>query len=98
MFSATFAGFGYRELDLAADLLKAYANNPPTWMWHWDDLNVGMNENSGMVFLYSEENCQTAVLEDGKLVEWFTCPECGNEGTDVVLDPITGQCSNTHKE
>ena|ERR1035441_3819938 len=71
--------FGYRELDMAADLLKAYANDKNT-VDFGDNVNVFMNDTSGNVFLSGEE-FKVGVLEDGKVVEFYSCPECGNEGT-----------------
>lgn len=71
--------FGYRELDMAADLLKAYANNKNT-VDFGDNVNVFMNKNSGYVFL-SDEDGKTGVLEDDEVVEFYSCGQCGNEGT-----------------
>lgn len=71
--------FGFRELDMAADLLKAYANNKNS-VDFGDGVNVFMNTNSGSVFL-SDEDFTVGMLEDGKVVQFYSCPNCGNEGT-----------------
>ena len=71
--------FGYRELDMVADLLKAYANNKNEVDFS-DNVNVFMNKNSGNVFL-SDEDFTVGMLEDGKVVKFYSCPQCGNEGT-----------------
>lgn len=71
--------FGYRELDKASDLLKAYANDRNTVAFS-GKVELYMNKNSGYVFL-SDEDFITGVLEDGKIVEFYSCPQCGNEGT-----------------
>ena len=70
--------FGQIELDEAGDLLKAYANGGCDFLE--DGVQVFMNFNSGIVFL-SDADCNVGVLEDGKLVQFFSCPNCGNEGT-----------------
>lgn len=70
--------FGYRELDMAADLLKAYANDKEDFLT--GGVNVFMNKNSGNVFL-CDEDMNVGVLEDGKIVQFYSCPQCGNEGT-----------------
>ena len=70
--------FGYRELDMAADLLKAYAASGSDFLG--DGVNVFMNTNSGNVFL-SDEDFNVGMLEDEKVVQFYSCPQCGNEGT-----------------
>lgn len=69
--------FGYRELDIAADLLKAYATSPPEFLT--DGVTIEFNVNSGEVFLV-DEDYNVAMLSDGKLAEWYTCAYCGKEG------------------
>jgi hypothetical protein len=70
--------FGYREIDMAADLLKAYAKNGSEFLT--DGVNVYMNVNSGSVFL-CDEDMNVGMLEAGEVVKFFSCPNCGNEGT-----------------
>lgn len=89
--------FGYRELDMAADLLKAYANDKEDFLG--DGVNVFMNKNSGNVFL-SDEDFNVGVLEDEKIVQFYSCPQCGNEGTqeegkenDWDFEKYNGYCS-----
>lgn len=73
--------FGNRELDIAADLLKALANNGrPDFLG--DEVEVWFNTHSAYVFL-SDEDYNVAVLEDDKLVQFYTCANCGYEGTQV---------------
>ena len=71
--------FGFRELDMAADLLKAYANNKND-VEFGDGVNVFMNDSSGNVFL-SDEDMTVGVLENERIVQFYSCPQCGNEGT-----------------
>lgn len=91
--------FGYRELDMAADLLKAYANGKGATGFLGDGVNVFMNKNSGNVFL-SDEDYNVGVLEDGKVVQFYSCPQCGNEGTQAEgeenkwdFETYNGYCS-----
>lgn len=72
--------FGYRELDMAADLLKAYANDKGNTDFLSDGINVFMNTNSGNVFL-CDEDMSVGVLEDDKIVQFYSCSNCGYEGT-----------------
>lgn len=76
--------FGYRELDMAADLLKAYSNGKSDVDFS-DGVKVFMNTNSGNVFLCDEDMTVGVeeVNSDGsiKIVEFYSCPNCGNEGT-----------------
>ena len=72
--------FGYTELDIAGDLLKAYANNKGDTSFLSDGVEVWFNTNSGYVFL-CDEDMNVGVLEDDKIVQFFNCPQCGNEGT-----------------
>ena len=66
--------FGYRELELAAELLahvkEADSNG---------GLAIEFNPNSGNVFLV-DEDYRVWMMSDGKLAEFFSCPECGHEG------------------
>lgn len=70
--------FGYREKDMAGDLLKAYAEGGVDFLG--DNVNVFMNDSSGYVFL-SDEDYNVGVLEDSKIVQFYSCGQCGNEGT-----------------
>lgn len=78
--------FGYRELDIAGDLLKAYAKDGSEFLN--DGVQVWFNTMSGNVFL-SDEDFNVGVLEYKKednytiphLVQFYSCPMCGNEGT-----------------
>lgn len=77
--------FGYRELAIAGELLKAYGDNGSDFLY--DGVQVWFNANSGYVFL-SDSDFNVGVMEDGKVVQFFTCPECGYEGTqsDAIAD------------
>jgi len=77
--TADLSEFGWRELDEAATLLKAYADNPS--VLDGDEVSLNFNRNSGYVFL-TDEDYDTALInhDTGKLEKWYTCPQCGHEG------------------
>ena len=82
LYEADFTEWGYRELDQAKDLLELYLDS---------GLNLGgfklaFNANSGYVFIYDEEDGHVYMDNDGKLEEFFTCAECGNEGFAEEFD------------
>lgn len=72
------AEFGYRELGMAGDLLKAYASNGLEGFYH-DGVQVMMNKNSGNVFL-TNSDYQVAMMNGDKLELFYSCPQCGHEG------------------
>jgi len=75
--------FGYRELDEASNLLKAYANGKYATADDeilGDGVEVWFNINSGYVFLMDED--YNVVMEDGegRLEAHLSCSNCGSEG------------------
>lgn len=70
--------FGMRELAIAGDLLREYSNGTCDFLT--DGVTVEFNPNSGVVFL-TDEDYNVGVLEDGALVQFYSCPVCGFEGT-----------------
>lgn len=70
--------FGFREKRMAADLLDAYCKDGAEFLG--DGVTVQMNANSGYVFL-TDEDFNVGMMEGGRLVQFFSCPECGAEGT-----------------
>lgn len=97
--------FGTRELWEAGHLLQCYAENCPDFLT--DGVKVWFNRNSGYVFL-SDEDFNVAVIEDWQedgegnrlkplgLVQFFSCPECGEEGTDGFNDS-SHMCEACHE-
>lgn len=76
--------FGTRELIWVRDLLTAYLNRDLNKTELFGTLTkVGFNHNSGSVFLIDDSG-STAMEADGKLYDFITCPECGNE--DMLPD------------
>jgi|TARA_Y100000310_G_scaffold81786_2_gene78390 hypothetical protein len=72
--------FGFREVEEAAQLLTAYVNDGGC-DFLWNGIKLEFNQNSGLVFL-ADEDCNVGVMENGKLVQFKWCNECGYEGTD----------------
>jgi hypothetical protein len=79
--------FGYREMDIAADLFKLYATGVADFLG--SGVTVMFNTKSGFVFL-TDEDFNVAVLSDDKtrLIQWFNCPNCGEEGSEDTLFSI----------
>jgi hypothetical protein len=71
--------FGYREIKMAAELLKAWVEDGLPSNFYNDGVTLNFNKDSGCVFL-SNSDYQVLMLNRGILEEWFTCPECGHEG------------------
>lgn len=92
------AEFGYRELGMAGDLLKAFAENPPEWLG--EGVRVYMNKNSGCVFLASEDDGEVAMMNGEKLDRWHSCPDCGWEGfaDDYEFDSANGNTNECCRE
>ena len=88
------SSFGYREQKMAAELLTAYCNDIPDFLG--DGVTIMMNSNSGYVFL-TDEDYRVGMLEDGKIIEFVSCGNCGAEGLitdeDLGWNQHEGLCS-----
>lgn len=72
--------FGFRELHLAGELLSAFkTDKDKTKFLTNDGVSIEFNPNSGNVFLV-DADCNVALMNEGNLEDWFTCPQCGHEG------------------
>lgn len=70
--------FGYRELDMAGDLLKLYkSNNDESRLY--GNVKIEFNPYSANVFMV-DEDYNVAMEYDNKLVDFLSCPNCGHEG------------------
>ncbi len=81
------AEFGYRELELATELLNAYTNDNTTARFEEEFEQVGVrvmtNRNFGTVFLTNKEYQVAMInytLDTPALDIWYDCPVCGAEG------------------
>lgn len=79
------SAFGRRELRMLQSLLKALNEKNETQVFSGVE-KIGFNMNSGMVFLV-DDNHNVAIEENGSLVDFLTCFECGNEG---LIDDLKG--------
>lgn len=91
------AEFGHRELHMAGNLLKAYAQNGLEGFNH-DEVRVMMNKNSGNVFL-TNSDFQVGMMHGNNLELFYSCPECGHEGFLEDMDHDGGEeCRRYLKE
>ena len=77
-----------RELREAIELLKVYADSDI----NLEGLKICFNPNSGYVFL-SDEDYNVYMEHNGKLEQWFNCPNCGNEGFKEDFDTMENKCN-----
>ena len=96
--TASLSKFGALERSKLADILQAWER------WglpdDFDDTEVVplFNTKSGMVFL-SNEDYDTLVLEEGKLVQWYVLPHDGHEGTlSELLETPTKELDDWHED
>jgi len=91
--------FGYRELEIAGELLKKYAENGSPEGFFEDGLQLMMNFNSGNVFLTNSEY-QVLMMNGEKLEQFYSCPECGHEGflEDMGHNEDSPECQEYLKE
>lgn len=72
--------FGYRELEESAKLLTAYTSREHDKTERLTDgIAIEFNPNSGNVFLV-DEDFNVAMMNGDDLEDFYSCPECGNEG------------------
>lgn len=85
--------FGYRELDMAGDLLKALKTEKDKTEYLGGNVKLAMNSGSGNVFLV-DEDYNVAMMNGEHLEDWFTCPYCGHEGfkEDMKHDIENEEC------
>jgi len=87
--------FGYRELAIAGDLLKAYTD-PKNDKTHFigGGVAIEFNPNSGNVFIVDVEY-NVAMLEGENLVDFFSSPYEGKEGS---FDELKEEYAYMHHE
>lgn len=77
--TADFGKFGYRELQMAGELLSALKRDMDGTEYLGPGISVCFNMNSGNVFL-SDQDYNVAMMNGDTLEDWFICPYCGHEG------------------
>ena len=81
--------FGYRELEEAGKLLSQVKDIDDS-----GELKVYFNTESGYVFL-SDSDMRVWVLDGNDIIqEFFTCPNCGNEGILKDFKDQMDDCSD----
>ena len=71
--------FGYREREMAEELLKASRTQGFPEDFDDDETTIMMSMNSGNVFFTNAE-FQVAMMNDDNLESFYSCPICGHEG------------------
>lgn len=71
--------FGYRERNLAEQLLKAWREQGLPEDFYEEEVTILFNTYSGCVFLTNSEY-QVAMMNGDKLESFYTDPETGEEG------------------
>lgn len=92
--------FGYRELDIAKDLLKAYADGKfKRNDFFSDGTKVMFNCNSGYVFL-TDNDLNVGMLNDKEEIEqFFSCSTCGwEEFIEEFEEQECEECKKLYKE
>ena len=99
MTTTNLADFGYRELDMAADTLKAYCNGHDCPYFTGEGVQLMMNQNSGNVFL-TDSDCNVLMLtSDGVLEGFYNSPYDGKEGFfSDLLDEYKADPEDWHEE
>jgi hypothetical protein len=90
--------FGYIERKEAAMLLTAHqTENDDTEFFDSEGIHIMFNTQSGYVFL-TNDNFQVAMMAGEKLVDFLTCPNCGNEGFKEEVNSGEPCCKEYIKE
>ena len=71
--------FGWRERQMAAELLTASCAQGLPDDFEDEEVTIMMNMNSGNVFFTNAE-FQVAMMNGNKLESFYSCPVCGHEG------------------
>jgi hypothetical protein len=77
--TTNFADFGYREREMAEELLKASRVQGFPEDFYVDEVTIMMNMNSGNVF-FTNSDFQVAMMNGDDLESFYSCPICGHEG------------------
>lgn len=91
------SGLGGRELRMIRDLLSVYVDGgKDKTRVLGTATSIGFNPNSGCVFL-SDEYYNIAMECDGELHDFFSCPECGEEGLEGDFDTSSRCCKEYYE-
>lgn len=89
--TADLSKFGYRELEMARELLNAYITQGAKNLI--DGITLNFNTSSGYVFL-SDKDFNVYMMNGHNLEQWFNCPYCGHEGfkEDIKHEFESNEC------
>ena len=90
MTTTNLSDFGYRELAMLEELLKAMREQGLPDDFYDEEVHPMMNQNSGNVFLTNSEY-QVAMMNGYKLERWYFLSYNGYEG---VLDELNFDFDN----
>jgi len=90
------SNWGRREIRMMQDLLKAHAEKNHTVIFSGIE-KIAFNQVSGYVFLV-DADFNVAIEENGMLVDFVTCPDCGNEGTITEVKSCDDCCREFLKD
>jgi hypothetical protein len=79
MTTTNFAEFGYREKEMAEELLREMRLQGLPEDFYDDEVTVMFNKFSGYVFLINSDY-QVAMMNGDKLESYYTLPYSGEEG------------------
>ena len=91
MTTTNLSDFGYRELAMLEELLKAMREQGLPDDFYDEEVHPMMNQNSGNVFLTNSEY-QVAMMNGDKLESWYFLSYHGNEGflDELLIDYENG--------
>jgi len=89
------AKFGMREINELKDILTAWVDKGLPHDFNGDGVHPMFNLNSGNVFL-TNEDYQVAMMTDGELESFYSCPECGFEGFFYEMDNEGQACCSEY--
>lgn len=83
-----------RERQILIDIMRAWGDHGLPDDFSDDKVRPAFNRNSGHVFLVNDDY-QVAMLRDGRLESWYSCPYHGEEG---FFDDLVRQYGQMHQE
>ena len=86
--------FGYREIEIAKDLLTAWVDKGLPSDFDNSEVTIMMNQNSGNVFLTNSEY-QVAMMNGEDLESFYSSPYEGKEG---FFDDLLSEYEEMHTE
>ena len=88
-----FRKFGYREREMAEELLKASREQGFPINFEEDEIEIMFNPDSGCVF-FTNADYQVAMMNESFLERFYTLPHSGEEGfADELRDLDTKELS-----